>query len=410
MSFETFIARRYLFALRKQSFISLVSLFAVCGVAIGVASLIVVIGVMNGFSKDLQEKILGITADIIVGGAGAGITRHEEMTHLIMDVDGVVGATPFIYAEGMLSVPGAGVKGVGIRAIDPATAGDVISLPRDMIAGDLEGLNAPLDRPGILVGKQLADRFGLRVGSEVFLVSPAGTQTASGFSPKTSPFEVAGVFRTGMYEYDSTLAYTTLPAARQLLGYPPRIVSGIEIKVDDVYDVARITTDLYAALEGWPVDVQNWQGMNENLFAALKLEKAAMFIILIMIVLVGSFSIVTTLVMLVTQKTKDIAIMMSMGAGAWSIRKIFMLQGTFIGLFGTALGFALGMPLSFLLKKYQFIKLPENVYPVDYLPIRMEGLDLVIIGVSAFALCFLATLYPARRAAKLNPADALRYE
>lgn len=194
------------------------------------------------------------------------------------------------------------------------------------------------------------------------------------------------------------------------MGFKGDVVSGLEISVDDVYNVENISKDIRSRVGSFTVYVRHWQEMNANLFAALELEKSAMFIILAMIVLVGSFSIVTTLVMLVIQKTKDIAVLMSVGADTSSIRRIFMLQGTFIGLAGTVFGFLIGVPVSLLLKKYQFIKLPSNVYPVDYLPVRLEALDLAAIGIAAFLLCFIATIYPARRAAALSPSEALRYE
>ena len=202
----------------------------------------------------------------------------------------------------------------------------------------------------------------------------------------------------------------TIPEARKLLGFKEDVVSGLEISVDDVYNVENISNELRSRIGSFTVHIRNWQEMNANLFAALELEKAAMFIILAMIVLVGSFSIVTTLVMLVIKKTKDIAVLMSLGADVASIRRIFLFQGTFIGLAGTFIGFMIGIPVSLILKKYQFIKLPSNVYPVDYLPVRLEVLDLAYIGIAAFLLCFLATIYPARRAASLSPSEALRYE
>lgn len=410
MRFESFIAARYLFALRRQSFITLISVFAIAGVAIGVASLIVVMGVMNGFTKDLQDKILGVNAHIVVGGAAGAIPDHEIVADSIRKVPGVTGVTPFLYAEAMVTAPGGGVKGVALRALDPATAGEVLTISDDLVEGNVDDLVSDADRPGIIIGIQMAERLGLKAGSEVFLLSPAGTQTAAGFSPKMEPYRVAGVFRTGLFEYDSTLGYVTLDSAAKLLGYPPGIVTGLEVKVDDVYAVEEISEAIRDVTLMSPVYVDHWQRMNANLFAALKLEKTAMFIILAMIILVGSFSIVTTLVMLVSQKTKDIAILMSMGAESSSIRRIFMLQGTWIGVLGTTIGFLLGVPISLILKKYQFIKLPENVYPVDYLPIRLELIDLTLIGVSALLLCFIATVYPAYRAAALKPADALRYE
>ncbi|WP_272701340.1 lipoprotein-releasing ABC transporter permease subunit [Desulfovibrio sp. Fe33] len=409
MRFEAFVALRYLFALRKQSFISVISLFAVCGVAIGVGALIVVIGVMNGFSTDLRDKILGVNAHILITSLRGGIGEYRELADEAKKVPGVTGVTPFVYSEVMLSTR-TGVKGVVLRGIDPSTSDSVLSLSKDMVSGDVNRLEDNGDFPGIIIGSELAKRLGLTEGSLVNLLSPSGRSSSAGFTPKVSRFVVAGVFRTGMFEYDSSMGYVSIPAARQLLGFKGDVVSGLEISVDDVYNVKKISSDLRERVSSFTVYVRNWQEMNANLFAALELEKTAMFIILAMIVLVGSFSIVTTLVMLVIQKTKDIAVLMSLGADKRSIRNIFMLQGTFIGFAGTFIGFLIGVPLSLLLKEYQFIKLPSNVYPVDYLPVRLEALDLFTIGAAAFLLCFVATIYPARRAAGLSPSEALRYE
>jgi lipoprotein-releasing system permease protein len=409
MRFETFVALRYLFALRKQSFISVISLFAVCGVAIGVGALIVVIGVMNGFSTDLRDKILGVNAHILVTSMRGGISDYQELADEAKTVPGVTGVTPFVYSEVMLSTR-TGVKGVVLRGIDPSTSSAVLSLSKDMVSGSVSRLNDNGDFPGIIIGSELAKRLGLTEGSMVNLLSPSGRSSSAGFTPKVRRFTVAGIFRTGMFEYDSSMGYVSIPAARQLLGFKGDVVSGLEISVNDVYNVKEISRELRDKISSFTVYVRNWQEMNANLFAALELEKTAMFIILAMIVLVGSFSIVTTLVMLVIQKTKDIAVLMSLGADKKSIRNIFMFQGTFIGLAGTLIGFLIGVPLSLLLKEYQFIKLPSNVYPVDYLPVRLEALDLVTIGAAAFLLCFVATIYPARRAAGLSPSEALRYE
>ena len=241
-------------------------------------------------------------------------------------------------------------------------------------------------------------------------MSPAGKESAAGFSPKLKTFAVRGFFKTGMYEYDSTLAYVTIPAAQELLGFKRDIVTGIELKVADVDAVDALAGKVRQALGGPPVYVRTWIDMNGNLFKALHLEKTAMFVILVMIVLVGSFSIITTLVMLVMEKTRDIAILMSMGATAKNIRNIFMLQGAIIGVVGTALGYALGLGVALALEKYQFIKIPGDVYPMDHLPVRLDWPDLVVIGATALALCFLATLYPARQAARLEPTEALRHD
>ncbi len=384
-------------------------MFAVLGVALGVGSLIVVIGVMNGFSSDLRDKILGVNAHILVSSVRGGIKDYHSLADQAEKVQGVTGVTPFVYSEVMLSNKH-GVKGVVLRGIDPESSRTVLSLWDDMVAGSVDNLVRENDLPGIIVGYQMARRLGLDVGSQVNLLSPSGSSGAVGFRPKVRRFRIAGIFKTGMFEYDSSLGYMTIPEARTLLGYKGDIVSGLEVSVADVEKAPAVAEALESRIGSFGLLVRNWQEMNANLFAALKLEKTAMFIILVMIVLVGSFSIVNTLVMLVMQKTRDIAVLMSMGAEASGIRKIFMLQGTLIGFIGTALGFGLGVPVSLLLKKYQFIKLPSNVYPVDYLPVKLEMLDLTVIGVSAMVLCFLSTIYPARRAASLNPSEALRYE
>ncbi|MDK2955332.1 MAG: lipoprotein-releasing system permease protein [Desulfovibrionales bacterium] len=412
MRFESFVARRYLFSLHKQSFISVISIFAVLGVGLGVAALIVVLGVMSGFTSDLRDKILGVNAHIYVASYSGGIQRYEPLVEKADKVPGVVSVTPFIYSEVMLSTRN-GVKGVVLRGVDPKTAGSVWKLSMDPKAENspsFTDLEKKTSFPGIIIGKELARRLNLSVGGRVNLLSPSGQKSAAGFTPKVKTFQVAGVFSTGMFEYDTTLAYVSIDAARDLLGIGADMATVLEVRVQDVYDVGPVSERLVNALGGFPLYAQTWQEMNANLFAALKLEKTAMFIILAMIVLVGSFSIVTTLVMLVMQKTRDISILMSMGAEAGAIRRIFQLQGTLIGVVGTTLGYAIGIPVSLLLKRYQFIKLPPDVYPVDYLPVKLEAPDLILIGVAALALCYLATLYPARRASSLNPAEALRYE
>ena len=263
--------------------------------------------------------------------------------------------------------------------------------------------------PGIIIGDELASRLGLIVGSRINMLSSSGESGASGFKPRIRPFGVRGICKTGMYEYDSSLAFVTLAAARDTLGLPDGFLTGVEVTVDDLFAADRIAAGLSETL-GYPFYVRHWMEMNANLFAALKLEKIGMFILLTMVVLIGSFSIVTSLVMLVMEKTRDIAILMSMGATRRTIRRIFMLQGTIIGFIGTMLGYVMGLSLGWALKRYQFIKLPENVYTLDHLPIIITWSDVLIIGASAMLLCFLATLYPARQASRLEPAEALRYE
>ena len=408
MSFELFVALRYLFSRRKQTFIYIISIMSILGVAIGVGALVVVLGVYNGLTTDMRDKILGANAHaIVMSYIPSAFENRSDLLDRVRSVKGVTGATPFIYTEVMLSA-GGGVKGVVLRGIDPQSAPSVLSMLRQMRSGSAADLERE-GTPGLIIGEELAKRLGLGMGSRVNLLSPSGQKTTSGYAPRVRPFEVVGIFKTGMFEYDSSLGFVTLGASRDVLGLPENYLSGVELTVDDVYKADKISTLVSTEL-GSPFYVRSWMEMNANLFAALKLEKIGMFILLAMVVLIGSFSIVTTLVMLVMEKTRDIAIMMSMGATSGMIRRIFMFQGTIIGVVGTLLGYALGLSLGWLLKRYQFIKLPENVYTLDHLPIIISLSDVLIIGASAMLLCFLATLYPARQASRLQPAEALRYE
>ena len=424
MRFEAFIALRYLAGRRKQAFIYLISLISVLGVSIGVAALVIVLGVYNGFTTDIREKILGANAHIILTGqalsapdlaAPQGDSAHVSSglaTTLdrIEAVPGVVGATPFLYTEGMLSSP-RGVKGVVLRGIDPSTAPNVLSILGTLSSGNVADLDpqSPGALPGVIVGRELALRLGLVPGSRVNLLSPAGQKTAAGFQPRIRPFRVAGVFQTGMYEYDSSLGFISLNAGRDLLALPEGRISGVEVTVKNVYEADKIADAIEREL-GSGIIARHWMEMNANLFAALKLERIGMFIVLAMVVLVGSFSIVTTLVMLVMEKTRDIAILKSMGATRSMIRRVFILQGVIIGAVGTLLGYALGIGIALLLQRYQFIKLPPGVYTLDHLPVLLNWTDIGLVGASAMLLCFLATLYPAGQAAGLVPAEALRYE
>lgn len=408
MSFEFFIATRYLFSRRKQTFIFIISLMSIMGVALGVCALVIVLGVYNGMSTDLRDKIIGANAHGIVMSA-RGMDFGDDMQGLLEKIrssKGVLAAMPFIYSEVMLS-GGAGVKGVVLRGIDPATAPDVITMLQPL-EGSLQALEGD-GTPGIIVGDELAKRLGISTGSRVNLLSPAGQKSTAGFQPRIRPFEVVGIFKTGMFEYDSSLAFTSIPASREVLGAPENSFSGIEITVDDLFNADAIAVSLAENL-GSPFYVRSWMQMNANIFAALKLEKIGMFILLTMVVMIGSFSIVTSLVMLVMEKTRDIAVMMAMGVTRSSIRKIFILQGCIIGFLGTMAGYALGIGIGYLLKKYQFIKLPENVYTLDHLPIIITTSDVLTIGASAMLLCFFATLYPASRAARLEPVEAMRFE
>ncbi len=410
MRFEFFIALRYLRAKKEQAFISVISLLSVLGVALGVAALIIVLGVMNGFSENLREKILGLNAHVIVGSHTGTIEDYGQLIQKVEEIPGVNSATPFVYSEVMLSNPG-GVKGVVMRGIDPGGADRVLELDQEMVQGSVFDLkNDQEDFPGIIVGQQLASRQNISVGDRVNILAPSGESTAAGFTPKVESFQVQGVFSTGMQEYDTSFAYTTIPAAQEILGFTRDLVTGMEIRLHDVDQAHELSERITQSLGGYPYYVRNWKEMNENLFAALELEKLAMGVILTMIILVASFSIITALIMLVMEKRKDIAILMSMGTTRRMVRNIFIFLGLMIGALGTALGFAVGLGGCYLLENYQFIQLPADVYFMDHLPVLLHTRDLIIIALAAMVLCFLATIYPARKASRLNPAEALRHE
>ncbi len=409
MRFELFIALRYLLARRKQAFISVISVISIAGVGLGVAALIVVMGVMNGFTTDLRDKIMGVNAHAMALGVNNVMEAPASLIAKAKAVPGVTEVMPFIYSEVMISGPG-GVKGLILRGVDPATAAKVLGLSERITRGSFADLASTEGLPGIVIGMELAKRIGAFVGTRVNLLTPTGEKGTAGFNPRIRPFRVVAIFATGMFEYDSSLGLISLPAARNLLGMPEGdTVSGLQIMVNDVYKADAIASAVGRVL-GSGVYMRNWKEMNANLFAALQLEKIGMAIMLTLVVLVGSFSIITTLVMLVMEKTKDIAILMSMGATAGNIRRVFMCQGCIIGAVGTGIGYALGLTVCFLLKRYKFIELPKGVYSLDYLPVLLEYSDLIFIGVGAMLLCFLATLYPARQASGLNPVEALRYE
>lgn len=414
MSYSLFIASRYLTSRSKRTFISIISFMSVLGVAIGVAALVIVMSVYNGVTEEMREKILGANPHVMVMATQAGAFGPEaakgegEVIERIRETPGVVSATPFLYAEVLLSTP-QGATGLVVRGIDPVSAGESMPLLHHLESGSVEDLVRESGPAGMIVGHDLARRFNLRVGSRVNLMSPAGQRTTAGFVPKLRSFRVVGVFKSGMSDFDSRLAYVSLGAAQELMGYPDGHVSGVEAFVKNPYDARDIAKDVAQRL-GPPFYSRNWIDMNANLFAALQLERFGMFIVLLMVILVGSFSIITSLVMLVMEKTKDIAILMSMGATAAGVRRIFMFQGAIIGAVGTSIGYVLGIVLALLLKKYQFIELPPGVYMMDTLPVIIDPVDLLVIGAVSMLLCFVATIYPARQAARLVPAEALRYE
>ena len=414
MSYELFIGLRYLKAKRKQTFVSLITLISIAGVMVGVTALIVVIAVMNGFKEDLRDKILGVTSHVVISRFDGNISKYQEVRAKVGEVSGVNAATPFIYTQVMISSRKA-ISGAVLRGIEPKTASKVINLPKNMRAGSLEELEAEnkpegmRSTPGIILGNELARNIGALRGDPVTVISPLGRLTPLGRVPRSQTFRVAGIFDSGMYEYDSTIAYVSLWAAQRFLGIGDR-VTGIEVRVDDIYAADRVARAIGKALGGYPYWSRDWMRMNKNLFSALKLEKIVMFIILTLIILVAAFNIVGTLIMVVIEKTRDIAILKSMGATRRSIMKIFMIEGAVIGLVGTLLGLLGGYTLCTLLATYKFIELPSDVYYISTLPVQMNPLDVALIALAAIVITLAASVYPAWQASRFDPAEAIRYE
>jgi lipoprotein-releasing system permease protein len=415
MSFEFFVSLRYLKAKRKQTFISIITFISIGGVALGVTALIVVLAVMSGFENDLKNKILGLNAHVLVLSWDNQVAHYDQLAGQVEKVPGVTGVTPFILTQVLLNTPQK-VTGAVLRGLEVDSARRVIILDRIIRTGSWKALEAPTgdqpetvaSMPGIILGQELAKQLGLSLGDPVSVVSPLGEVSPLGRVPKMRPFRLAGTFESGMFEYDSTIAFVSLAQAQSFLAMPGR-VTGLEVKTRDIYEADRIAKDIKTRL-GFPYWTKDWMRMNKNLFSALKLEKLVMFIILALIILVAAFNIVSSLIMVVMEKTKDIAVLKSMGATAGSIMKIFVLEGLIIGTVGTTLGLIGGVGLCEILRKYQFIHLPSDVYYISSLPVLMKGLDILLIMVAAIGITFVATLYPAWQASRLDPVEALRYE
>lgn len=411
MSFEFFIGGRYLRAKQKQAFISLITYLSIAGVAVGVMALIVVIAVMAGFEADLKARILGGQANVILLRYSGPFEEYRDVLRRVDAVPGVAASTPFIYSQVMLRTA-ANTTGAVLRGIDPATIGGVlktlqdVKLPEAAPAGGSGPNGGPL--PGIVLGRELAKNLGVVPGDVVHLISPRGMLAPTGHVPAMKPFRVSSYFESGMYEFDQTFAYIQLSDAQRLLRMGDS-VTGVEVRVDDIYQ-ARTVADAIVAELGSAYYARDWMQMNRNLFKALKLERRVMFIILTLIVLVAAFNIASSLIMMVMGKTKDIAILKAMGANNRSIRKIFVFNGMVIGTIGTGLGLLLGVVLCSLLRQYNIHELTGDIYYfTSQLPVKMEALDVACIVAAAMAICFVATIYPARQAAKLDPVEAIRY-
>ncbi len=405
LPFEIFISLRYLLGKRKEAFISLISLISPAGVVVGVMALIVVLAVMNGFNTELKNKILGAKAHIYVEGQN-GIYEYPDLIGKLKGYPHVVAIAPYVRGEAVLRYQDQ-IAGVLVKGIDYARELETTSLGSYLKEGEI-----PQGGPKwILIGSELRRRLNVETGEMLTLVSPHFTLTPLGTIPQLSRFHLQAVFKSGMYDYDSQLAYLELKEAQRLFGFTDRI-TGLALKLDNLDKAGQISENLRRDL-GFSYIVTSWLEVNRSLFSALKLEKKVMFIILTLIVIVAAFNIISTLIMITMEKTRDIGILRSLGASRKTILTIFILMGLTIGLVGTGLGCFGGYVLAVSLEKYQFIRLPEvyyDVYSIEYLPVKMEGWDFLRIAASAFLISLLATIYPAWHASRLNMIEAIRYE
>jgi lipoprotein-releasing system permease protein len=407
LPFELFLGLRYLRARGQRTNLSLFVWIGIGGVFLGVAALIVVLAVMTGFQDGIRDKIIAANPHILIfESSGRGVGDAAALAARVRGMGGVKAVTPFVLQQALFTTPGGAAQGGLLRGVDFNAAGMAADIRSQLRVGNL----APLARgePSILLGRELARNLGVVPGDLITAISPQGALTAVGMLPRMRRYRVAGTIEIGMYEYDSTTAYVALPVAQEFAGLGDR-VTGVEVKLDDPFAARGIGRAIATRL-GWPYWVRDWMEMNKNLFAALQLEKLALFVIVTIIVLVAAFAIIGHLVLLVAEKRKEIGILKALGAPGRSITTVFFSVGMTIGVVGTAAGSLAGLGLMWIQNTYKIIRLAGDVYQIDYLPMKLSGSDFALIVTATLAIAFLATIFPARRAGALAPAEVLRYE
>ncbi len=407
MRYELFVADRYLRSKKRTGFISLITWISVVGVALGVAVLIIVLSVMNGFEQEVRARIVGTNAALIVLRYDSDlVTAPDSVAAVIADVPGVEGVAPFVYGKGLLRA-GARSDGIIVKGVNLAAERTVTTVAEN-VSPPLATLDTPAgEPPAIVLGRGLADRLHASVGDEVIMASPFN-ETASplGVLGKYRKLRVAGIFSSGLYEYDSSLSFISLAEAQRFYGLGGA-ASGIEVRIADMFAAERMKNEVLRALGGYPYRINTWIDLNQNLFVWMKLEKAGMGLILLLIVLIAAFNIVGALIMVVMEKKREIGVLKSLGATDGEILRIFMATGLEIGVFGIVFGVGAGLAGTWLLDRYP-LNLPGDVYFLNSLPVRLEGLDVVVVSVVVFLLCLVATLYPSWKAARLDPVETFR--
>jgi len=407
MAFELFVALRYLLARRKQAFISLISLISTMGVAVGVMALVIALALMTGLQGELRDRILGASAHVYVWKTG-GIEDYQAEIAALRGIEGVVGAGPAVLGRALISTAQADAF-ISLKGVDPALEPSVTDIQQAMLSGSIEALTPTSEDepPGILIGRNLAAQLGVGPGDSATVLSPQGTLSPMGMIPRTRRVRIAGVYTLGLFEFDAAYGFVSLEFAERLLG--KAVPDLIELRVADIDEAPRISEGIPAEL-GIEYVSQDWGDINQALFSALWLEKMAISITIALIVMVAALNIVASLVLLVMEKSRDIAILKTMGTSSRRVMTIFMLQGLVIGVAGTAVGAAGGLALCWVFDHYRLIQIPMDVYQVSYVPFVVQPIDFAIVIVSAILICFLATIYPSRQASRLDPVQALRYE